>query len=208
MALMQRAACFVMADTFQYSRQSFQNRTRVRNSQGAQWVTVPLKGGQHGQPQVATHIRQVAAWRKRHWKAFLYNHSRTPFFSHYEEPMADFFSAEYTYLAEITCASILLTHRLFGLQSTLVRASSLAGLPGSMRSVLQSFPEKVVLLPPSAPRVDRQLILRARVLHFAHPNYRQAFDGFVPGMTALDLLFNYGPDSLAVLQRGISLAEI
>ena len=205
---MQRATCFVMADTFQYSRQSFQNRTRVRNSQGTQWVTVPLKGGQHGQPQVTTSIRQVAAWRKRHWKAFLFNYSRTPFFAHYEEPMANFFAVGYTRLAEVTCASVLLTHRLFGLQSTLARASTMAGQPGSMQSVVQSFPEKVVLLPPSAARVDRYRAPGIRVLHFAHPTYRQAFEGFVPGMTALDLLFNYGPESLAVLQRGISIAEI
>ena len=49
-ALLLAVDCFVLADTFQYSRQSFQNRTKVRNPQGWQWVSIPLKGGQHGRP--------------------------------------------------------------------------------------------------------------------------------------------------------------
>ena len=206
-ALMAHAVQFVMADTFQYSRQSFQNRTRVRNSQGGQWVTVPLKGGQHGRPQLTTRIRQVAAWRKRHWKAFLYNYSRTPFFAHYEAAMADFFASEYTHLAEITCASVMLTHRLLSLRSKLVRASALAGQPTTMQSVLRSFPENTVLLPSSSACIDRPLVPGARILRYTHPTYRQAFEGFEPGMTVLDLLFNYGPESLAVLQSGILIRE-
>ena len=49
-ALMHYATHFVLADTMQYSRQSFQNRTRVRTREGSSWVSVPLKGGQHGSP--------------------------------------------------------------------------------------------------------------------------------------------------------------
>ena len=205
---MGRASCFVMADTFQYSRQSFQNRTLVRNSQGAQWVTVPLKGGQHGMPHCGTRIRPIAAWRKRHWKAFAFNYRRTPFFEHYEAVMAAFFAAEYTHLADITCASIRLTHRLFGMESRLVRASELPGNPRTLQGVQESFPEKVVLLPRSTLHVDRPRAGRAQVLHCVPPTYRQAFEGFVPGVTALDLLFNYGPDSLAMLMRGVEVKPL
>ena len=197
-----------MADTFQYSRQSYQNRTRLRNSQGAQWVTVPLKGAQHGRPHCDTRIRHIAAWRKRQWKAFRFNYSRTPYFSHYQEALEDFFAATYTRLGEVVCASVGLTHRLWGLQSTLLRASEMDPLARTMDAVLGHFPSQTLLLPASVRKIDGHVCPMAHILHFAHPRYRQAFDGFVPDMTALDLLFNYGPDSRAVLEQGISMSTL
>ena len=206
-ALMDRVRYFVLADTFQYSRQSFQNRTRLRNSRKAQWITVPLEGGQHGRSQAATRIRTGTAWRRRHWKAFRYNYGRAPYFVHYEAPLVDFFEAEYARLAEATCASVRLIHRLFGLDTVLSRATDMQGQPDAMASVLLPFPGRAVFLPPVAACIDRRLHTRIRAFEYTHPKYPQAFPGFVPGMTALDLLFNCGPDSLAVLRQGISAPE-
>ena len=44
------------------------------------------------------------------------------------------------------------------------------------------------------------------MLHYEHPRYRQAFDGFQPGMTTLDVLFNYGPDAVSIIKDGLRIA--
>ena len=203
-ALMMSVEDFVMADMFQYSRQSFQNRTRVRSSQGAHWLTVPLSGGQHGYPSVRTRISPIVDWRQRHWKALVHSYGRTPFFARYEAALADFFATEHAFLADATCASVTLTHALFGLRTRLWRASVMEGQPCTMAEAARSFPHQVVLLPPAAAHADRHREMKIRMLDFMHPTYRQAFAGFVSGMTALDLLFNYGPDSAALLERAIA----
>ena len=202
-ALMLAVDRFVLADTFQYSRQSFQNRTKVRNPQGWQWVSVPLKGGQHGRPHSMVRIRQVEAWQKRHWKAFEYNYRPTPFFDEYEEAFAPLFTRPWGHLADLTCATVTLIHTLLGLPSTLIRASTLPAAPADLTHVLDRMGTTSLLAPAASAVYDARIVSPLRVLHFEHPRYRQVFDGFEPGMTAFDVLFNYGPEAASIIRSGI-----
>ena len=202
-ALMQAVDVFVLADTFQYSRQSLQNRTRVRNPQAWQWLSVPLKGGQHGTPQDAIRVRQVSGWRTRHWKAFAFNYRQTPYFSHYAAALEACYARPWTHLAELNCHSIELVHRWLELKCSLRRTSQMRGCPDSMPAVLRAWPEARLLAPDGIPEPTARLRMS-----FDHPRYRQAFGGFEPGMTALDLLANYGPDSAAMLRTASSINRL
>ncbi len=204
-ALLLAVDCFVLADTFQYSRQSFQNRTKVRNPQGWQWVSIPLKGGQHGRPICQVEIRQVEAWQKRHWKAFEYNYRPTPYFDYYEEAFAPLFRRPWTHLAELTCATVELIHALLGGPATLVRASTLAGQPTGLKDLLDQVGPAPLLVPAASAPYDAQAVLPLRVLHYEPPRYRQAFDGFEPGLTAFDVLFNYGPEAASIIKEGVRI---
>lgn len=196
-ALMQAADIVVLADTFQYSRQSFQNRTRIRNAQSWQWVSVPLKGGQHGLPILETRIRQVPGWKKRHWKAIAFNYSRTPFFAHYADPLHATLKHGWTKLSALTCETMRQTHEWFGFTCDLVRASELPDVPNSVEDVLAQYPQCRLLAPQGTPEATNSMWL-----HYQCPSYRQAFGGFVPDLMALDLLFNYGPESATLLRSG------
>ena len=204
-ALMGAVDDFVLADTFQYSRQSYQNRTKVRNPQGWQWVSIPLKGGQHGLPICEVRIRQVEAWKKKHWKAFAFNYRSTPFFSFYEDVLAQLFMQHWTHLAELTCTTAALIHELLGLSSTLHRASAIEGCPATMQDLVDQTEAQQLLVPQAVVAFDARVNIPLRVLHYEPRPYHQAFDGFEPGMTAFDLLFNYGPEANGILRDGIRL---
>lgn len=202
-ALMQAADIFVLADTFQYSRQSCHNRTRVRNSQSWQWVSVPLKGGQHGLPQYATRVRQESGWRKRHWKAFLFNYGATPFFDYFAPQLQLIYSAEWNTLSQLTCRTAQLTYQWLNLDGSVRLASELPGQPACVRDVLACLPAGTLVRAHGVPEPAAQMELL-----YEHPRYWQAFEGFQPRMCALDLLFNYGPDSAHILRTGSTLAAI
>jgi len=201
-ALMMAADRFVLADTFQYSRQSFQNRTKVRNPQGWHWVSVPLKGRQHGRPICNVEIRQVAGWRKKHWKAFAFNYAATPFFAYYEAAFAPLFRPAWTNLADLTCATVLLLHDLLGVPATMIRASTLAAPASDLRGLYDQMEEKALLVPVASAAYDAQAAVPLKVLRYEHPVYRQPFEGFEPGMSAFDLLFSYGPEAASILKEG------
>ena len=159
-------------------------------------------------PHKDTRIRQVEAWRKRHWKSFYFSYRRAPYFPHFEDELRAFFEREYTVLAEITCASAVLTHRMFGLSSKVLRASELPGAPSTIESIRACLPEGTLVVPRAALDADVDGATGGQVLDFATPTYHQSFEGFDPDATALDLLFNYGPESLSVLQSGITVTDI
>lgn len=201
-ALMQAADIIILADTFQYSRQSMQNRMRVRNPSGWQWVSVPLRGGQHGFPQSVTRIRPVPGWRKRHWKAILFNYSQTPYFDHYRESIKDLYLRKWDCLSDLNIATSRMVYKWLGGEGSLLSATELEGSPDSVEAIMKLWPHADLLAPVGIPEP-----LMAQQFHFSPPCYRQAFSGFVSGMTSLDLIFNYGLESANLLRAGARIVS-
>ncbi|RMH57384.1 MAG: hypothetical protein D6685_12715 [Bacteroidetes bacterium] len=202
-ALMMHVDRFVLADTFQYSRQSYQNRTRVRNPDGWQWMSIPLKGGQHDRPIRAVEIDQRTVWLKKHWRALEYNYRSSPYFEWYEPDLRPFFGRTWTHLAEATVASVELVCRLLGLDVSRVRASSLPGAPATTADVARAVGAGALLAPEDVVPVERHHVEDVVAFRYEEPTYRQNFAGFEPGQSVLDVLFNYGPEALAVIEQGL-----
>ncbi|MEM9666477.1 MAG: WbqC family protein [Bacteroidota bacterium] len=207
-ALMAQADVFVVADTFQYSRQSFQNRARLRTPQGRQWITIPLQAHQHGRP-----IRQVAIehrerWARSHGRALAYNYRSSPYFEYFESTLASLLESAPPTLGPFTSQTVTFLHEAFGLSSQLIVASALvadAPTPGAGASLADlltrlDLPADAVLLSPaSAWRHDQGAVAPVSPFSFNSPTYRQVFEGFVPDLSALDLLLNEGPEARHLL---------
>lgn len=192
-ALALKAGRLVLADTFQYSRQSYHNRARLRNPQGWQWISVPLQAHQYGVPIHQVVIGQLGGWQRRHWRAFWYNYRTTPYFEFYESRLEVLFQSLWKTLGELTCATVLLTLQFFEIDLPVVRASELVGQPHSMADIARVLAADTLLLPEANAPFDRAAASQVYALRFQEPTYRQNFEGFRPGMMALDLLFNLGP---------------
>lgn len=198
-ALMRQVDTFVLADTFQYSRQSFQNRARLRTPTGWQWISVPLSGGQHGRPIHAVQVAEGRRWQRSHERALTYNYRATAWFEFYEHRLRPCFHQPWPTLADLTCATVAFLRDGLRLPARLMRASDLPGRPQTLPDVLTAMGDTDLLVPAQTARHDTAQVPTARVFAFAEPTYRQHFAGFVPGMSALDLLFNYGPEAGAML---------
>jgi hypothetical protein len=208
MALVQAADRFVLADTFQYSRQSFQNRTRLRNPQGWQWISVPLKGGQHGTAIAEVRLRHHLLWQRSHRRALAYNYRTSPFYAHVEERLLSVLEDDWMHLGPLNCTTVEVLAAVLGLRTPLVRASALPGRPGSVPEVLAALQAKVLLVPAPVVSIDADHAKCSRVLHVDLPAYHQNFEGFEPGMSALDLFCNYGPEAAGMLARASRIGSV
>jgi hypothetical protein len=94
---------------------------------------------------------------------------------------------------------------LLGITTPLVRASALPGAPDALPAVLNAVQAEGLLSPPEAAEHDAAQVPRVRVMNYDPPSYRQNFDGFEPGMSAVDALFNYGPEALTLLRSGVRI---
>lgn len=114
MAPLLGAARVVVRSDVQYSRQSWQNRTRVRNADGSQWLTVPVERGQFGLSIAETRIAYHDGWMTRHEKALRYNYATTPFYLHYADDFSALLRARPATLGELTIGSMALLLRWLG----------------------------------------------------------------------------------------------
>ena len=214
MALLQEADRFVVADTFQYSRRSYQNRARLRTPQGAQWITVPVKRGQTHRPVAEVEIDNREHWRSRHWRALQYDYRSTPFFELCESSLAPFFERGWQRLGPCAFASVELLVDRAGIETEILRATALPGAPDTLPGLLRAADAEgeTLLTPPEAVAHDAALLEAVggdvRVLSFEPPHYRQNFAGFEPGLSFADLLFGYGPEARALLASGSTVGRV
>lgn len=210
-ALFFRVDHFVLADTFPYSRQSFQNRVRVRtpeqDGRQAHWMTVPLRAGRSGRPIREMQVAERGRWADRHRKALAYNYSTAPYYAHYAPGLHALLEQEWNTLSDLTSATVVWTHGALRVPCTLALASHLPDAPDVVMEVLQAVGARTLITLPESEAADRAAAHAADadldVLAYDEQPRRQNFDGFEPGLSALDLLMNYGPEAAGVLTAGL-----
>lgn len=204
---MAKADVFCYLDNVQYKKNEWQNRNRIKTAGGWQWLTVPVT---YRFPQK---INQVGidlktSWGKKHIQALATNYRRAPFFDPYMAIFDSVFQSEREHLSELNIVLAEELRRALGIETKTVVASDLsalredptdrlidicrrlgadtylAGQGGAGYMDLARFDESGI-------RVEFQI--------FEHPIYPQLYGDFVSCLSVVDLLFNRGPGSLAVI---------
>ena len=201
-SLIQHVDHFVLADTFRYRRQSFQNRSKLRSPQGWHWITIPISGRRDGAPIHEVEIETGGRWLEKHWRSFLYNYRTTMYFEFLEDSFRPFFERTWERLNPCICRSVTLLAELFEIGTPITRASQLDGAPESLTGILQATTAEALAVPEEDSPSDLPEWVVPHAFAYDHPNYHQNFEGFEPGMTAADLLFNYGREAQRLLAKG------
>lgn len=204
MALIHHVDHFVLADTFRYSKGSFQNRSKLRNAQGGHWITIPLYGHPDGATLPSIEIERKGRWQEKHWRSFLYDYRTTMYFDHIQHRLKSFFEQDWSSLRDCTCRSVDVQANLFDLKTPIIRASALDGAPTTVDAIAKTMGATAVAVPEGRDTLTPETTPRL-LFAFEHPTYHQNFRGFVGGVTALDLLFNYGPEALRTLAQAGTL---
>jgi len=201
MALVQHVDHFILADTFPYRRQSFQNRSKLRSPQGWHWISIPITGCRDGAPIRDADLKTDHRWPEKHWRSFLYNYRTTMYFEFFKDTFEPFFNKSWQRLGPCVCRSAEIVAELFGLGTSLTRASTLDGCPGDVQGILDATGAKRLAVFGE----DETEAVSAEIEEFMyeHPTYRQNFDGFEPGLSAADLVFNYGREAQRLLADGL-----
>lgn len=201
---------FVLLDHVQFRKNYFQNRNRIRTptAQGWSWLTVPVRlKGRFGQPICEVEIDHGAGWRRKHLATIKLHYQRAPYFERYWPSLQACYEPSWRRLADFSVALVDWCIGMLGLQRTFVRSSTL-GIEGSRSAMLRAICQRVgatEYLSGVSGRayldagMFQQAGIPVRFQEFFHPIYHQCYEPFVPGLSCLDLLFNHGPEALAML---------
>lgn len=221
-----RADVFVLLDDVQFSKGDFQNRNRVKGQGGAQWLTVPVaqKFGQK--------INEVEiagdAWRAKHWKTLRSCYARAAHFEEFANHFEEFYARTWTNLSELNVEAIRVLARSFKVEKEFVFSSTLDAVGQKSELVLNICKAvgatRYYSGKAGGAYLDAEAFRRAGVeivvQEFGHPVYEQLFmkgQGFVPNLSAVDLLFNLGAEGLGLIaecgmrigrQRALHQSEI
>jgi hypothetical protein len=211
-----RSDLFVVMDDLQYEAQNFQNRNRIKVNNGTAWITVPLVKGSQSDRICDKQIQNLASakehWQRRGWLTLSTHYRKSPFFSNYSADLEEAFSRPWTMLLDFSLHMLQLHLRWFEIDTPIVLASTLA-LRGQKTDRIIDMCSRVGATTYFSGRggstsyLDLPALENAGVelmwQHFNHPIYEQRYPelGFIKNLSALDLLFNCGPQSAALLRE-------
>ncbi len=203
-AKMRRAELFIYLDDVQYEKREFQNRNRLRTPRGWQYLTAPVVSkGRFSQKINEVELDNSAGWRGDHLQAIRMNYSRAPFFGEHFPAIEKLYSRDYRLLADLAIATMDFLKEGFGIR-TPVKFSSEFGVSevssARLAKLCAAAGADEYLSGAGArayldPNVFGYAGIKLAWQEFAPREYPQAFPGFEPDMSALDLLLNCGPRS-------------
>jgi hypothetical protein len=205
---------FVLLDSVQFEKQSWQQRNRIKTPTGLQWLTVPVVfRGKLGQRIADVEIREREFWRD-HIRAIELNYRRAPYFDEYFEALSKVLASETAHgsLSRLTTEMLGWFAQTIGLKTPTIRSSELP-VQGKRTDLLAaicvSLGADAYLSPLGSAEylLGEMTILTGRGIevtfhHYDHPIYKQMFPPFVPFASVLDLMFNEGERALEIIRSG------
>lgn len=199
----------IVLDHVQYEKNSFTNRNKIRTTQGWCWMTVPVATkGKFGNLAINhLEISQDSRWAMKHW-ATLYNcYKRAPYFAEHAPFFEQVYQRSWKRLNDLMQSITGYLLQAFGILTPIRFSSDMPGKGNKDKLVLNICQEVGATVYLSGPLgrnyLHEELFgeagIEVRYHDFRHPVYLQSYPGFEPYMAAIDLLFNHGPQSLAIL---------
>ena len=166
-----------------YCKQTWRNRCLIASESGPLALTVPVVKPLPGQVMKDIRISDHGEWRRNHWNALESCYMNSPFFLYYMDDLRPFYERRWEFLIDYNTEITLKLIELTGLKTKL-------RLTDTYNKVSQ-YPDLRYLVEPSAKPSER-----------IKPYWQvfQSKNGFMEGLSILDLLFNMGPETRQLLK--------
>jgi hypothetical protein len=205
---------FVLLDSVQFEKQSWQQRNRIKTPIGLQWLTVPVmfRGRLH-QKIRDVEIREAEFWRD-HLEAVKLNYRRAHFFDTYFSDFGNLLQSKSSTnrLVELTSGLIAWFAEILNIKTPIVFSSDLPvqGRRTDLLAEICTYLGASVYLSPigsAAYLLEEMETLTTRGIavefhHYEHPDYRQLFPPFQPHACTLDLMMNEGHKARDIIRSG------
>lgn len=211
---MHRADLFVIIDHVQFERRGYQNRTRILVDGQPQWLTVPVVQRSQQERIIDKQIDNPPDggkrfWGSKHYQTLRHAYREAPHFADYALQLWQILESRSARLVDINQLTLHFLREAFGIRTPMIRSSEL-DIRGARSDMILNLCRAVGAdtylagMGGSRDYLNRELFAAAGIdiawQEFSHPVYAQCGGGaFVPGLSAIDLLFNHGPRSRDIL---------
>jgi len=200
---MSQVDVFILLDTAQFSKNSYQNRVQIKTAQGVSWLTQPVSLS--GKSFQETRSVQFANsdWREKHIKTIRANYARAPFFKTYSDDLFARLQVSDSNFSSYNTNLITWLKEVMGLRAKLCLASEYpSDLTGTERLVqlVKAVGGSAYFAGQGAASYQEDSLfskadIRLVKSKFKPLPYRQLWNAeFAPGLSVIDALFNLGSD--------------
>jgi len=201
---------FVFLDNVQYKEREYQNRNQIRTKNKAQWLTVPVLNSKERFIKIKeVYIDNSQGWAGKHWKALYLNYNRSPFFKEYADFFQDLYNQKWDRLLDLNIYIIKGINKILNIDKVIYLESELEienTKTGRIIDICKKLGADTYLSGIGGKAYLEEGLFTAAGLklqyqQFKHPEYSQCFAPFIPNLSMVDLLFNCGPKTAAIISN-------
>lgn len=208
---MGKADKFILLDHVQYKKDNWQNRNRIKGPNGEIMLTVPIKKVDLDTPISRIMIDNTKNWRRKHWMSLEQAYHKTNFWDCYSGFFKELYEQEWSYLADLNAKIIGYLATCFNIQTPIIGMSSNYKFKKQKTDLLIEMTKHFKCTGYLSGKGAKDYIEEKKFMDaglvlawtdFKHPEYKQQWKEFLPNMSAVDLLFNYGSEAKKILFGG------
>ena len=211
--IMKEADAYVFLDSVQFERRSWQTRNRIKTPTKWTWLTVPTL---HENTETLCPIQDVRIdnskdWQRVHWNSIRTSYGKAPYFKEYSPFFRSFYEKQWETLVSFDIHIIKYMASQLGISPIFFRSSELQA-EGKRTHLLfnlcrmldanryvSSIGAKEYMENDGAKKLFEENGITVDFVTYNEPCYPQLFGDFVPQLSAIDCLFNCGPDSSKIM---------
>jgi len=189
---------------------SWVNRNRLKNAEGAFWLTVPVwKTGKGKQLIKEVEICNEKDWQRKHYRSLIHAYKNAPYFREHLDFFEQIYQQKWNRLLDLNLTILDYLLAALGIDQRPILSSSL-NLTSKGVELLIQICEKLgahsyIALSTSKNHINeeafRQRGINVKYIKFKPPIYPQLWGDFLPNLSIVDLLLNCGPKALDIIKK-------
>lgn len=201
---------FVILDDVQYIKNSFINRNRIKTPQGAAWLTLPVYfKGNFGDNINEIKLKNELGWKDKHLKTIEMNYKKSQYFDNYFNDLKNIYDKEHEFLSDLNTDLIFFFMDCLNIKTEVIKSSQLNILGTSTErlvNICKCLEADEYLSGTGGQNYqDEQFFkennIKLTYSDFKHPVYQQLWGEFIPNLSILDFIFNYGDKCGDILNK-------
>ncbi len=193
---------FVALDNVQFQKNGLQNRNKIKNSAGWQWLTVPVFH-KSDQKICSVQINNDISWSRKHAQAIRTSYGKAPYFQWCWDTLGHVYDEAWPLLSNLNMRLTTLVCEGLGIRTPILNASEMNMVGNAtdlLISICQELRADAYFSGPGGERymeLDKFEAAGIKIIwqKFEFPTYPQVFSegGFEPNLSIIDTLVNCGP---------------
>lgn len=210
---------FIFLDNVQLEKSSWQTRNKIKTHSGELIISIDRKKNKNADSLSLikdTEINDQQGWRIKHLKTIKNSYTKALYFDQVFPFVESIINSDFKIISELNINVITLISKNIGLKTEFIKASSIDVNSNnkierlikicnfvSCDTYISPYGSLEYINENMGHEIFKQNKIDILYQNFIHPLYNQLYGDFIPYLSIIDLVFNYGfENSLQIIRAG------